>query len=168
MLTAQVHAFFKVSLLHWTRCIGFKQCFWYSEKYAETVMKSNTVIVRTETTLLSPSVDIEWHASVQILQKLKAFMSGTEQQPESSRDRIVFASMFDDITSWESPKVQAKMSSSGKRSSFSCSKIQTWLWGFPWSGIRKENGTNSLSECQANLSLANTLCSSVRSFFKQV
>ena len=59
------------------------------------------------------SIDIQWHVclgdtSVQLLHELQEFMSETGQAPESLPDRIIFASMFIDITNWESQKVQNK------------------------------------------------------------
>ena len=44
---------------------------------------------------------------VQVLHKLQAFMS-ERHELESFPDRIIFASMFNDITNWESQKVQSK------------------------------------------------------------
>ena len=49
--------------------------------------------------------DIEWHVclgdmSGQIQQKLQGFMSEAGHEPESFPDRIIFASMLNNITNW--------------------------------------------------------------------
>ena len=59
------------------------------------------------------SVDIELHVragdtSVQILQKLQGFMSETGHAPESFPDRIILASMFNDLTDKASQRVHNK------------------------------------------------------------
>ena len=53
-----------------------------------------------------PSVEIEWHlcpgeTSVHILPNIKALMSETRHKPAHFLDRIIFASVFNDITSCE-------------------------------------------------------------------
>ena len=62
-------------------------------------------------------------------------MSETGHELAKLPDRMVSASMFDDIANWESRKVQGKISSSNERSGRSRSKMQTWLLVFLWSRI---------------------------------
>ena len=100
----------------------------YWEKKAEDAMKTDNCKHRHD--IARPSIDIEWHVcprdtSVQIL---KAFMSGTRHAPENFPDRITFASVFTDITLWNAQQVQALMSSSSERSSYSCINTILPLW----------------------------------------
>ena len=92
MLTAIVHVF---SYSVFCTCSGNDGTKWF-EKY------------RNDTA--GQSIDIEWHVcpgtSVQILHKPQVFMSETGHAPESFPDRIILASMFNDITNWKSPTVQ--------------------------------------------------------------
>ena len=72
-------------------------------------MKSNRCKNRNDTA--SQSIDTKWDVcpgvtSLKILPKLKVFMSGTKHEPP---DRIIFASMFNDITSWESSRYKQKV-----------------------------------------------------------
>ena len=58
-------------------------------------------------TLQVSEINIEWHVclgdtSVQIYQKLKAFMTETGHEPKSFPDRIMF---INDVTNSERPKV---------------------------------------------------------------
>ena len=43
-----------------------------------------------------------------MLQTVQAVISGIGHEPENFPDRIIFASMFKDITIWESPNVRSK------------------------------------------------------------
>ena len=90
------------------------------QKKAEAGMKSGS-LKKNRNAIAGKSIDIEWHVfpsetSVQTVQKLRAFMSGTWRGPEIFLDRIIFASMFNDITDWESRKVPSDMSTSNERS----------------------------------------------------
>ena len=79
-------------------------------KKFEAAKKSNSC--KNISDIAGHSIEIDWHAclgdtSVQIWQKLKAVMSEAAHEPEHFPDRIIFASMFNDITSWESQRMQA-------------------------------------------------------------
>ena len=67
-------------------------------------------------------------------------MSETVHEPETFPDRIIFASMFNNITNWESRKVQ---------SGHLRRKIQTWLLVFLWSTTR----TDLVKKCISRLAL---------------
>ena len=77
------------------------------------------------------SIGMEWHVclgdtSVQLLHKLKVFMLETGHEPESFPDRIIVASMFNDVTNWESPQVQTPcLSQAEEVANYAC-KIQMW------------------------------------------
>ena len=72
----------------------------FSDSKAEAVMKGDTRSNRND--IAGQSMDIERHVcpvntSVPILHKLQEFMSEAGLAPESFPDRIIFASMFNDI-----------------------------------------------------------------------
>ena len=78
----------RLGFLHWFRCIGFKHCFQHLGKEGRRCCE-------------------EWHVclcetSVQILQKLKAFMSENGHEPESGPDSFITARIFHEIINWES------------------------------------------------------------------
>ena len=99
---------------------------------AENVVKSDIIIVRRETALqvsrLTLNVTCPDDTSLQIIQKLNAFMSETGQQPESFRDRIIFASMFNDNTCWESPKVQQTCPVQPKEVAIHAARFRLGCW----------------------------------------
>ena len=81
------------------------------------------------------SIDVEWHVChgdtfVHKLQKLTAFMSETGHQPESFLDRIIFASMFDDVTNWESRKVQDTCPAPAKEVATYAGRFRPGCWCF--------------------------------------
>ena len=81
------------------------------KKEAEDATNSNSC--KTENDIAGQQIDIGWDVcigdtSVQILQHLKAFMTKTGNEHDSFLDKIIFASMFNDCTNWESPKVQTQ------------------------------------------------------------
>ena len=111
MLTAQVHVFchsvFFTGPGHWIQSV--LQTFWRRRQKKSWKL----TIARTGNTYAGLSVDIGWHAcpgdtSVQMLRRPQEFMSETGHEPESLPDKIIFASMLNDITNWESQKVQNK------------------------------------------------------------
>ena len=58
----------------------------------------------------SQSIHLEWHVcpgdtSVRKLQMLEPFMLETGHEPECFQDKIIFASVFHDITNWEQTKL---------------------------------------------------------------
>ena len=74
------------------------------EQKAGAVLKSDSRKNRKDIT--GQTIDIEWHVrpgdtSVQIQHMLQEFMFETDHERESFPDRIIFASMFNDITNWE-------------------------------------------------------------------
>ena len=74
---------------------------------------------KSKSDIAGQSIDIEWHVclgdtTVQILQKLRVFKSETRHDPENFLDRIIFASMLNEITKWESRKVQDKCRAQAK------------------------------------------------------
>ena len=107
MLTGKVHVFSDSR----PRDVGFDRCFKNSGEES-SICYDQKQIARTETTLQFRQLTLNGtfflvDTSVQLLQKVKAFMSETGHEPESFRDTIIFASMFSDITNWASQKVQA-------------------------------------------------------------
>ena len=94
-------------------------------------MFSEVTVARTETTSqVSQRSSCGTCALVTLLGK------DCENSKNSCR-KIIFASMFNDITSWESHSYQAKCRAPDRKSSYLRSKIQTWLLVFLWSKIRK-------------------------------
>ena len=92
--------------LHRSRGIGPNQCFKPWEKNAETVMNSDNCKHRNDISGQSTlNGTLFGDTAVQRLHKPQEFMSKTGHIPESS---IIFANMSDDITIWESRKVQDK------------------------------------------------------------
>ena len=94
-------------------------------------MKSNSCQNRND--IAGQSIDIEWHVcagdtSVQILQKPKAFMSETRHERDSFPERIILASMFFDITSWESPQVQATCLAQAKEVAAYAARFRPGHW----------------------------------------
>ena len=89
----------------------------FLHKKAEAVMKWKRCKNRND--FAGQSIENEWHVhfadtSVQILQKLKTFMSETRHEHELFSDRIIFASMFNDISSWENQGMQSKCQAEAK------------------------------------------------------
>ena len=100
MLTVNAHVFSDSVFLHGSRCVGSNQCFFkHAEKKVVEVMKSNSC--KNSNDIARQSTDIGHvclgDTSVQILQKLGAFMTENRHEPESFPDRIIFASMFNYI-----------------------------------------------------------------------
>ena len=67
-------------------------------------MKNDSCKNRNDTA--GKSIDIAWHVclgdtSVQVVQHLQLFMSYTGHEPEHFPNRIIFASIFNDITNWK-------------------------------------------------------------------
>ena len=106
-------------------------------------MKSNSCKNRND--IAGQSIEIEWHVclgdtSLQMLQKLKAFMSEARHEPENIPNRIIFANMFNDITGWERPKVQAKYLVQAKYVAFLLQYSDLLLIGDPVVQDEKRSG----------------------------
>ena len=91
----------RLSFLHRSQGFGSKQCFIFLKMQAAAVMTSDPCKNRTD--IAGQLIDTEWHVclgetSVQILRRLQVFMSETGHTPQSFPDSIIFASMFNDIS----------------------------------------------------------------------
>ena len=80
-------------------------------------------------------IQIEWHVcpadtSLQILHKVQDFMSETEHVPESFPNRIIFTSMFDDITDCVSKKVHGNCLDSAKEVASFAARFKLGCWCF--------------------------------------
>ena len=81
------------------------------------------------------SIYIEWHVflgdtSVQTLKMLKVFMLGIGHEPESFPDRIKFASMFNNIANWKSPKEQTKCQAQAEEVANNVARFTHGYWCF--------------------------------------
>ena len=108
--------------------LSFLSTIW--EKKAETVTKSDNGKKTNDNA--SPSIDISWHVcpgdtSVQILHMLQEFMSETGHALESP-DRIIFSRMFNNITNWESQKVQRKYPAQADEVSTNAARFRLGCW----------------------------------------
>ena len=104
--------------------------------------KSNSCKNRHDTAV--PSIEMyvcPGDTSVQILQKLKIFTSEARREPELLTNRIILASMFNDITSWESLAVQAKSFARAKES-FHAARFRPGYWCFCGPGSAKTRQHN--------------------------
>ena len=142
MLLAEVHVFSdSVTLLHRSHDIRFSQCFTNREQKADAVMKSHNGTNRND--FAGQSIDIEWHVcpgdtSVQILHKLQEFMLETRHAPpESFPDRTIFASMFNDINSWEIQKVHNKCLAQANDVATYSARFRPGYWCFCGPGEEK-------------------------------
>ena len=150
--------------------------FWEKEK--QTQSSKVTGAKKTETTLQVRRLTLNG-TSVPILHKLQGFMLQTAHALVRVPDRLIFASMCNDITDWESQKT----SISSERSGYLRSKIQIWLLVFLCSRNGKDLEYNEerpshqfahgewdtlALRIKGNLPPANTKCSSVRALFKQL
>ena len=75
--------------------------------------------MKSDNDIAGQPIDIEWHVclgdtSLQILQKLKNSRRRLGTHRRDFQDRIIFASMYNDITNVESQKVQGKCLDSAK------------------------------------------------------
>ena len=93
--------------VHWMQAVFLI----FEKKKTGAAMKSNSCKNRND--IAGHSIDLEWHVclgdtSVHILRKLQEFISETGHEPNSFLAKIIFASMFNEITRWDSLKVQNK------------------------------------------------------------
>ena len=87
-------------------------------------------------------MDIEWHVrpgdtSVHLLHKLQEFMLETGHAPESFPDKIIFVSMFNDIASWESQKVQNRCQAQANEVATYSARFRPGYWCFRGPGSDK-------------------------------
>ena len=68
--------------------------------------------------------------SVQVLQMIKECMWETGHAPKSVPVRIIFASIFHDITNWESQKVQDKSPAQAKEVATYAARFGPCYWCF--------------------------------------
>ena len=114
---------------------------------------------------------------------LKAFMSDTWHEPENIPNRIIFASMFNDITNWERRKVQDECKAQAKEVATYEERLGLGYWCFCGSASEKtltyheerpshqfaDGGWDNLALRMINeFFMSKHQCSTVRTFFKQV
>ena len=87
------------------------------------------------------------------LQKLEAFMSETSYTPGSFPDGIIFASMFDDITNWESQKRQNTCPAQANEVAILAARFRPGYWCFCGPGPEKNDHLTRLQTVNVTNSL---------------
>ena len=111
MLTAKAHVFSDTVSRRGLGVLHPSSASKLANRWQKQSCNSDNCKNRNDT--VGQSIDIEWHVcpggtSVHILHKLQGFMLEIGHAHESFSERIIFASMFNEITNWESRKVQDK------------------------------------------------------------
>ena len=102
MLTAKVHIFSESVFFTGSGALGL----------TSARMKSGNCTNRND--IAGPSIETGWHVClgdtiVQILQRIKSFISENGHEPDNFLDRLVFVSMFNDISNWKCLEEQANV-----------------------------------------------------------
>ena len=102
MLTAKVHIFSDSVFFTGSGALGL----------TGARMKSGNCTNRND--IAGPSIETGWHVclgdtTVQILQRIKSFMSENGHEPFNFLDGLVFVSMFNDISNWKCLEEQANV-----------------------------------------------------------
>ena len=123
----------RLSLLHWFRFAGFHQCIKIQVKEGRISHEKRQL--QEQKRHWRGRIQIEWHVcpadtSLQILHKVQDFMSETEHVPESFPNRIIFTSMFDDITDCVSKKVHGHCLDSAKEVASFAARFKPGCWCF--------------------------------------
>ena len=102
MLTAKVHIFSDSVFFTGSGALGL----------TGARMKSGNCTNRND--IAGPSIETGWHVclgdtTVQILQRIKSFISENGHEPFNFLDGLIFVSMFHDITNWKCVEEQANV-----------------------------------------------------------